>query len=253
MAVWLYAYGKNELENYTNKNILDNLNKVEINEIKILDSIKEITEHNEPIEKYYIRNRKKIERNFFAKTDKEYNEYLNSISLPYIERSKIVDHFITEGLERERKEKELFQTLYNQIKNENLKSEWEKGNNNYFNRLCNLGEYDGIRVWFVNDLVCVSGPFEIFSVYERFQKSISVKSREYYHSLFIEIFKIFKSEFILYTHEWAGLDDEEDIDFDFKKLKEQSDWINSTSSSIHSMTNFYFEKIYYENDAITNK
>ena len=244
MAVWLYAYGKNGRLDEDNQKILSILNQIGVNEIKILDCFAEITKDKPSIEKYYVENRQQIEANFHAQSDAEYKEYLNSINYPEVTRDKIVDHFIRDGLEREKSEKERFETAYTQLKKGTIKSTWEKGeNDNYINRLCNFGGNDGLRIWFLNDLVAVSGPFSIFSYYGTFLEYISSAYREYFHSLFKQIMKAFKSDFILYTHEWAGLEDEEDKDFNLEKLKEQSDWMNTSSNSIHDMYGFYFENI----------
>jgi hypothetical protein len=244
VAVWIYAYGKNGLQDCDNEKIVSVLNQIDVDELKILDCIAEITKDRDSIEKHYVQNRKQIEDSFYAKSDTEYKEYLESVNYPDIERDKIVNYFISEGLERERKEKEFFDTQYEKFKNSLIKSEWTKGESNiYFNNLGGFREYGGLRVWFLNDLIGVSGPFEIFSVYSTFQNSIKPVYREYFHSLFKQILRAFKSDFILYTHEWAGLDDEEDKGFNLEKLKEQSDWVNTTSSSIHNMSGFYFEGI----------
>ncbi|MCH8903259.1 MAG: hypothetical protein IIA45_05030 [Bacteroidetes bacterium] len=243
MAVWIYTYGKNELLDQQ-KDILDLLNQIELDEIEILGSVREITKNKDSTEKYYAENRQMIEDRHRAQTDEEYAAYLSSINFPFIERDKLVDHFISEGLEREKKEKQLFQSTYEQFKKGSIKSDWEKVENGYINTLCNFNRGDGLSVILFNDLIRISGPFEVFSDYTRFQKGISNQSREYYHSLFIQICETFKSDFILYSHEWAGLDDEEEVsDFDFKKLMEQSDWQNTSSSSIHTMQDIYFEQI----------
>lgn len=244
MAVWIYAYGKNGVKDYDSEKIVDLLNEIEIDEVKILDCIAEITKDRGSIEEHYTKYRQQIEKSFYAKSDAEYKEYLDSVNFPDLNREELVDYFISYGLKEEKKEKELFQTTYDQFKKGIIKSKWEKGENNtYFNKLCKFREYGGLRIWFLNDLIGISGPSEIFSVYETFQKNIKSNYRNYFHSLFKQILIAFKSDFILYSHEWAGLDDEEDKGFNLKKLKEQSDWINTTSNSIHNMSGFYFEEI----------
>jgi hypothetical protein len=243
MAVWIYAYGKNGIKEHQ-KDILDILNKIDLNEVKILEAILEITQNNESIEKHYAETRASIEAEFKMKTDEEYEAYLESVNFPKIDRNKLVDYFISEGLERERKEKELFERTYTEFKNGTIKSNWEKDEDNtYYNKLCNFSKHNGLKITLLNDLISIVGPFEIFSVYLNFQKNLSNHSREYFHSLFKLICKAFKSDFILYTHEWAGLDDEDDREFDLKKLKEQADWENTSGNSIHTMKDFYFEKL----------
>lgn len=243
MAVWLYAYGKNGLLNQQN-DILHILNQIELDEVKILDSIKEITKDRKSIETNYTQNRTKLEESFNAQTDEEYEEYLSSVNFPDIERKNLVDYLISVGVERERKEKLHFQSTYEQFSKGVIKSKWEKAENKgYFNKLCDFSKHGALRILLLNDLIRISGPFEVFSYYGTFQSSLSNHSREYYHSLFKRICKAFKSDFILYTHEWAGLDDEEDKQFDFKKLKEQSEWAKTSSSTIHNMESFYYEEI----------
>ena len=242
MAVWLYAYGKNELSDDRDVDVCDLLNQVEIDELKILDSLVEIGKDGTSIAEHYIEHRKQIEERFAANTDEEYRAYLTSVNFPYMDRNKVVDYFISTGLEQERKEKKLFETTNDQFKKGMIKSEWEKvAEDTYCNRLCNFHIHGGLKVVLINDLIQVTGPFDIFSVYVRFLEVISTESRAYYHSMFSQICKVFKSEFILYTHEWAGLDDEEDEGFNFKKLKKQSDWTNTSSASIKNMDGFYFE------------
>lgn len=247
MAVWIYAYGKNGLGDCDDETVLSALNQIEIDEVRILGCIAEITNYTnnkEFIENHYAKHRQLIENSFYSKSDVEYKEYLDSVNFPEIARDKIVDYLIANGLEKVKKEKELFETTFENFRKGLIKSEWEKGENLiYFNRLVSFHEYSGLRVWFLNDLIGVCGPFEIFSYYKTFQNSISRTDLEYFHYIIKQILKAFKSDFILYTHEWAGLDDEEDKSFNLKKLKEQSDWNNNSSSSIHTMAEFYFEKI----------
>lgn len=52
MAVWIFAYGKNRIDTDSQnqqQSYLDILNKVELEETKILDSIKEATQHTPSI------------------------------------------------------------------------------------------------------------------------------------------------------------------------------------------------------------
>ncbi len=247
MAVWIYAYGKNGLGDCDDEMVLTILNQIEIDEVRILGCIAQIANYRnnkEFIENHYAKNRQLIENSFYSKSDVKYQEYLDSVKFPEIAREKIVDYMITDQVERLKKKEALFQTTFENFRKGSIKSVWEKGKNrSYFNRLVNFCEYSGLRIWFLNDLIGVSGPSAIFSHYGTFQNSINRSDREYFHYIFKQLLKAFKSDFILYTHEWAGLDDEEDHSFNLKKLKEQSDWNNSSSSSIHNMTEFYFEKI----------
>jgi hypothetical protein len=244
MAVWLYAYGKNGCKDLTAEKITGLLNTVQIDEVKILDCIVEMTKDNESIEQYYQEHRQQLEKRFSSMNDADYKKYLDSLNLQDIRRDKIVDTLIAESSEQEKKEQQRFQNTSEQFKKGVIKSKWEPGDNNsYFNKLCHFDAWNGLRIWFVNDLIGITGPFAIFSVYTTFQQSLNTNCRNYFHGLFKEIFRMFRSDFILYTHEWAGLDDEEDPGFNLQKLEKQSDWTNTTSSSIHNMSGFYFEKI----------
>lgn len=251
MAVWIYAYGQNGLKSGTHYPLEDYvaiLNNIDLDELKILDSIKEVlndgVDREDWIRTHYAENRKRIEDSFRTKTVDEYKNYLNSIHLPYIDIDKIVDRFIEDGVQRERQKTAHFNNAYEQFKLGNVTSQWEIGEgNSVVNKMKYFEPYDGFRFSLLNDLIRISGPFSVFSIYGRFQTNISRESREYYHSYFKQIFKAFKSEFILYAHEWSGLDDEEDSDFNVSKLKEQSNWSKNSSTSIHTMDSFYYEEL----------
>ena len=244
MAVWIYAYGKNGLPNRTSEEVLLALNQIAVDGQRILDCIKDVTKDRTSVVTHYIKNRQQIEADFYAKSDAEYQEYLASVNFPALSRAEIVDYLLEEGLAREEKEREHFEATYAQFKSQTLQSQWEKGEQHtYVNRLGSFREYDGLRIWLLNDLVGLSGPAAIFAHYATFQRAIRSDDRTHFHELFKQIMKTFNSDFIGYTHEWSGLDDEDDPDFDLKKLQAQSDWTNNTSRSIHTMSNFYFEKI----------
>lgn len=247
MAVWVYAYGKNGLvaEMGTQSiQYLDILNNIPLDEVKILDSISEIKNPDFSIRQYYTDNRKPIEASYKSMTADEYKAYLDLLKLPFIEIDRIVDHFISVG-EKTAHEKELhFQFVYDQFKNRHVKSKWELADGGSFvNKLLYFDAYDGLRLRILNDLIWISGPFPIFSLYSRFLEAISHTSRDYYHSYFKNIFRAFKSDFILYAHEWSGLDDEEDKEFNITKLQAQSNWRITSSDSIHTMKSFYYEQL----------
>lgn len=243
MAVWLYAYGKNNILGADIHSTLEWLNKVDIDEVKILDSVFQVKSLDESIELYYTQNRKKLEEYYFSLTDEAFIDYLKTIKAPALEKNEIVDYFIREGLEKERRESEHFYDVYNQLKNNHIQSKWEIGKGgSFYNNLCYYSENNGLRIFCKNDLVEITGPSEVFSVYRAFQKTLSPNFRKYYHQLFMDIMAVFKSPFILYAHEWSGLDDE-DESFNYEKLQLQADWGNTSSKSIHSMERFYYEEI----------
>lgn len=104
MAIWVYAYGKNGILKQ-NQNVLDVLNKLDLDEVKILDSILEIRQGEDSIEKHYQENRTSIEEGLNAQTDEEYDAYLSTINFPKVDRHKLVDYFISErNSEREERE-----------------------------------------------------------------------------------------------------------------------------------------------------
>ena len=245
MAVWIYAYGKNGLPDRSSEEVLLALNQIAVDERRIIDCIKDVIKDRASVVTHYIKNRQQIEADFYAKSDAEYQAYLASVNFPVLSRAEIVDYLIAEELAREQREKEHFAANYAQFKSQPLQSQCEKGEHHtYVNRLGGFREYDGLRIWLLNDLLGLSGPAAIFAHYATFQRTISADDRTYFHELFRQIMKAFNSDFICYTHEWAGLEDEEDPDFDLEKLKAQSDWANNTSRSIHTMSHCYFEKIH---------
>lgn len=247
MAVWIYAYGKNGIatERHAQTNqYLDVLNNIPVDEVKILDSILELKHLNTSVRKYYTDNRRSLEDYFKSMAKDEYSAYLQSIKLPFIEIDNIIDHFIVDGEKHEYEKEANFKFAYDQFKSRQAESKWELSDNGLFiNKLVYFDAYDGLRLRIMNDLVWISGPSPVFSVYDRFLTTISTASRDYYHTYFKSILSAFRSDFILYTHEWSGLKDEEDEEFNLAKLKEQSNWEVTSSNSIHTMDNFYYEHI----------
>jgi hypothetical protein len=245
MAVWIFAYGRIGIKfdkQNQQRGYLDILNKIELKETEILDSIKESTQYNSSIRQHYSDYREQIESDFNSKTNKEYLNYLQSVNMPYVKIEDIVDRFIEDGEKMELDRLLSFNYAYEQFKSGDAKSMWEISGENYFtNKLHFFDPYQGFRLTIKNDLIWISGPWAVFSVYSNFQTTISKKSRDYYHSFFKHIFKAFQSDFILYAHELSGFDDEEDLEYNFEKLKEQSNWDKNSSDSIHTMDNFYLE------------
>lgn len=246
MAVWIYAYGKNGLitKGDTHTDYLNILNGIRLDEVEILDSITEARHPAYPISEYYNNNRSMIESRFKSMATEEYKAYLDSIKLPYTSIDKIVDHFISDEEKREQEKQQLFNFAYKQFNHAEAHSQWESTDRvSFINKLNYFDTYGGLRIVLSNDLVWITGPSSVFSIYSTFQKKISSKSRDYYHHYFKKILSAFKSDFILYAHEWSGLDDEEDKEFNFLKLKEQANWDMTSSNSIHTMDRFYYERL----------
>lgn len=169
--------------------------------------------------------------------------YLDILNKIHTEEIKILDSVI-ESKRLIPSTEEHFNFAYQQFKNGQVKSRWELEDDGCLvNKLLFFDIYDGLRLNIVNDLIRITGPFSVFSVYGFFQNTISDASREYYHSYFKKILKAFQSDFILYAHEWSGLADEEDSEFNFTKLKQQANWELTGSSSIHNMDRFYYEQL----------
>lgn len=245
MAVWIYAYGRNEISTNNpddrNIDVLNLLNAIEIDELKILEMIRP----SHFIREYYTENRSEMELRFKQMDTNDYNAYLSSIKLPKIDPDKLIDRFIADGEKREFELISRYESTCSKFKAGEIKSQWEiNGENSFINRICYFDDfYDGITVNLINDLVRVSGPSSIFSHYFYFLRELPPEHRQYYHTYFIDILKAFKSDFILYTHEWSGLDDEDNPDFDFRALKESSNWEATTSTTLETMDKFYFEPI----------
>jgi hypothetical protein len=244
MAVWIYAYGKNELEtedNVQSKYYLDILNSIDLDELKILNSIAESKyESNFVLDSDYNAGFKIF---LNSMTKDEYKVYLDTMKLQFVDIGKIILYFKTEREKREKEEELYFNMANDNFKNKLVKSKLELiDNKSFVNKLSYFDTYYGIRLNLINDLIRIEGPFSVFSNYSTFLKSISKTSREYYHSYFSEISKAFKSDFILYAHEWSGLDDDVNKEFDFAKLKEQANWVFTSSDSLETMDRFYYEQ-----------
>jgi len=245
MAVWLYAYGTNglQVDHPRPEEYVDNLNRVELDEVRILDSLIEIKRFNTSRD-HYEKHRIHVEKYMRSLTADEYAKYLESIRLPYIEPDKIVEAFIEQGETREANEKENFEMAYAAFKQRKVKSQWKIIDDSTFvNDLIYFGEYGGFKMKLLNDLIWISGPATIFDYYGRFLSDISVEAREYYLKYFKHILSALKSKYILFTHEWAGLDDEEDEEYTSEKLEQQANWKITSSQTIHSMEGFYFEPL----------
>ncbi|HLP51562.1 MAG TPA: hypothetical protein VK154_11800 [Chitinophagales bacterium] len=121
---------------------------------------------------------------------------------------------------------------------------WELIDDSFY--ACRIGYnsvYDGMRMILLNDLILLYGPRDVFSLHGNFLNVISNSSREYYHSYFKQILRAFGSDFILYSHEWAGLFADDDKGFNYTMLKKESAWIGKCSDSIHTMGNYYYEEL----------
>jgi hypothetical protein len=246
MAVWIYAYGKNGLSEGKNipiERCLDILNSILLDEVKVFTSIIEANAPKGSIRQHYNESRKDLETKFKSMSPDDYKLYLQSIRLPFIEIDRIVDYFIAEGEKIEHEREIRFSAACERAQNGEANSRWEYIDGAFFNRLGYFDTYDGLRVKFLNDLIWVSGPFAVFSVYSCFLNTISDSSRNYYHTYFKSILKSFNSDFILYAHEWAGLDDDNNSEFDLAKLREDDHWKSECSDSLHSMVDYYYEQL----------
>jgi hypothetical protein len=248
MAVWFLTYGANGLLNESKDNplfCLNILNEIKLDEIKILNSEIE-AKNSKPysLEEHYNKYRTRIEDYHKSMGEEKYKEYLASIHFEYIKIEDIVDKFIFDDKNRIESNMKKFNSIYQEFSSKKIKSKWiQKGRNHFCNNLNYFEENDGIRIFLSNDLISISGPFSIFSNYGTFQDSLSKISKEYYHDYFKRLLKAFKSDFILHTHEWAGINHEED-DFCLKDLSEFIERkMDDNSRSIQLMDSIYFERI----------
>jgi len=237
MAVWIYAYGKHNLNTTDTQPVLDLLNGIPLDALKILEDLYP----GNGTSRYYSENRVLLEQNYRAMGPEAYREYLSSIQLPYIEVEKIVDHFITQQEEREKEDKRRYDAAIKEIKTGKLKPQWQFEGGLFVNRLGYFDGLDGLRLSVINDLVRISGPFDVFSKYSSFLQDISTEQRAYCHSYFKKVLKALGSDFILYAHEWSGLDDEDNEAFDYNELKESANWEQNSSPTLDTMDRFYFE------------
>ncbi|MBS1593302.1 MAG: hypothetical protein JST90_03200 [Bacteroidetes bacterium] len=191
MAVWVFAYGKNNLYDEIGEDetkYLDTLKNVEIDARKILKSLDET------------------------------HSYLRG-SGQYVPKSNCATDSSHTG--------------------------WEKhGSYGFRYSLPNVGLYDTIRCARINDLIWVTGPWDIFSVYGSPQSVISPESLDFYHDSFKRIMLAFDSDFIVYGHEWSSVYGSDDNnDFNSNDLMHQIRSAGKSSDSIHTMQDFYFEQL----------
>jgi hypothetical protein len=177
--------------------------------------------------------------------EEAYRNYLHSIKLPYIAVDKIIDHFIEAGEKREQDNLEKYNRVYTGLKEGSLQATWKLSSPGFFvNQLSYFDEnWDGIKISFINDLVRISGPFLVFSNYSSFLTDLSPRHRDYYHNYFKSILKAFGSDFILYAHEWSGMDDEDNEAFDLEELHASSNWEVNSSKTLETMDRFYYESL----------
>jgi hypothetical protein len=246
VAVWIYAYGKNELvsaDTIVQESYLELLNNIPVDGAKILDSLlAELSKGS--VEQRYNENRANLQKHFDSLTDKAYSAYLASIKLPHVDRDKIIDHFIADGTAKEKKKKLRLTTARDQFESGELQPKWDQVSGiGYINHLHCLENYDGLKVRIVNDLINITGPFSTFSHYAIFQDVLPTELKEYYHTLFKTILASFGSNFILWAHEWTGLDDHEDDDYNYEKLFKEANWNENSSESLHTMKGLYHEEL----------
>lgn len=169
----------------------------------------------------------------------------------------MITSFVDDAEARQKDNIERFNKAYDEFNRKVTKSEWKIARQNsqgvtFINNL-NYFETSGLSVNLYNDVLSFLGPFEIFSKYFTFQKEISHQSREYYHRYFTNVLAAFKSDFILYVHEWSGMIDLEDNNLSSSKILESVNSHISDNTSLHDMNSFYFEVLEPNNSFLKRK
>ena len=244
MAVWLSVHGKNGIGEFSPERVpqyQEILNGIEMNEIKILESLVEVPQYT------FLYLPDLIEEQLRKMTEQRYRNYLESIGKPFMEIDALIASMILD-LEVYQKEKTVrFNKVYKEFKNGLAKSSWiiEKQTTNYvtFLNSLNYSGTTGIRLRIDRDVLYINGPDAVFSKYHTFQKEISNESREFYHQLFKNILIAFKSDFILYAHEWSGIVDDSVDDLSTTEILNEVNSRISEKSSLHNMSRFYFEQL----------
>lgn len=181
--------------------------------------------------------------NFDTQKTLEYLDILNSVP---INGNKSFESLL--DIKYEPPHRESLLTAYSDFQQSKTPPEWKitANKNEYANFTYDLQinkfQPQDLCVSIHNDLIFIRGLFDVFSRYFIFQREISNKSREFYHQYFKDILKAFKSDFILYTHEWAGIvyDDEE---INSKILLNNAAPQMPGAIDIHEMQNLYFERL----------
>ena len=141
------------------------LNSVPLNELTILNSIEEAKGDEPNRTSVYPDNyRTEFEAYLLTKTDGELSDYRTLIRKPDATVRQIADHIIADGERIHREKRALFEKAVACFANGSAKAEWQyEGNGLFVNKFCFFEPYDGLRLWFINDLVWISGPFAVFS------------------------------------------------------------------------------------------
>lgn len=251
MAVWLHVYGRNGLGKFDPEKVsqyLDIVNSLVLDETKILDSAAPIGASS--MRKLYENNRKSSEAFYRAMTRQEYEDYLKAIGKPFMEIDELIKSSIIDAETKQNDNIKRFDAAYTESASKINRSKWkveqETTESVFLVNDLNYFETRGLALCLYNDILSLSGPFEVFSKYFTFQREISYELREYYHNYFKSVLCAFKSDFMLYAHEWSGLVDEEDSEYDSNKILETVSLRMSDNRSLHYMDNmssFCFEKL----------
>lgn len=249
MAVWMQVFGKNGLGNYDlakSQFYLDTLNCLTFDVSKILVSIQESGYGQSAAREYYEGNRESILKWYKDMSLEDYEKHLQSLGKPFMTPEVLIDFWIKFGEQREADLKNQFEVAYEKAI-QGVKSLWvqkkiDSSSVLFVNSVHLSSDYYGLTISLFNDLVCMSGPMELFSKMSHFDQ-MSRESSSYYHSFFKTVLFAFKSNYLLYAHEWSGLyyDDESDLTSDVL-LKRVNKSTHVPPGNMHELASWFIER-----------
>ena len=160
MAVWLIVYGKNGLGQFANEVVdqyRDILRSIAVDEKKILDSIIDISGTKFSAKEYYENNRQSLDAYYSGMTTKEYEDYLQSIGMPYLTIDELIASFINQAEEKLTDDSKRFNKAYDEFNCKGTKSEWkiDRQTNRAVTFVNNLNYFEksGLSISLYNDVI----------------------------------------------------------------------------------------------------
>ncbi len=250
MAVWMNVFGKNGLGRYDQEKVADYLailNGVDLDAVKILTSLEEAGITRSEARSRPVPDREEMLAYFTNMPAEEYSNYLASVGKQGMSPEAIAD-WLVESMKRIRADwltglNNSWDAALKGVKPSWQLSSCDQVSASFFNCLQLTDKWEGLRVSLSTDLVCMSGPWAMFSKMSHFP-SMSRESGAYYHSLFKNILQAFKSNFLLYAHEWSGLylDDEINILTSDELLADVSKSKHVPPESMYDLDSWFIER-----------